>query len=497
MGRLSLAPGARALAQAGLISPNERDHQAKAMAQTAECDAEFASKHPRERARRMTAPPKAASRDAAVPKPAEGRQSECTRRVVLNNSCSESSLHPRGPRDSGSKPTEGGPTECMRRVVLDNSCADSSLQPRSRRDSGWFHPEVVGLTAMLGVWKDQAGTVYHVTLDEGSETSCSVKTTRADGAVRVTKALIRAGPGGRKAAGRVTWGEGFVLDTNHAGNDQIRWVPLHNWGGKSFVWTRWEDIGSDKDESASTSGQDGWSWAAWQSSDATAYSDGPCGWSWSSKSHTGVAEESSHDWRRQEWSWSRRCSDSFSRPSTDSSRPGRLSLGSFATSPSWTESMDGSSEVPTSQVLVSKDIRCREPLLNPRCRPPQPSPDGSVGDSAREDQMALAREVENLRAERAAQVAALAQYHEKLQRCREVVAVTVNSVDAIYAEDELRELGDQDAAHWHNGSTRAQAKWADAVAAELIESFEDEDAPTKSVVSCRGLRRSTSSDGGA
>ena len=107
-----------------------------------------------------------------------------------------------------------------------------SRQPRSRaptRGSGGSG----GLRQVLGNWVDTRGSRYQVQLDERGS-SCTVKTSRPDGTVRETKALIRLLP-----LGGVMWGDSYVLDRGKLPEGQLRWLRLKSASGHlNYVWKR-------------------------------------------------------------------------------------------------------------------------------------------------------------------------------------------------------------------------------------------------------------------
>jgi len=90
------------------------------------------------------------------------------------------------------------------------------------------------LLDLPGRWRDKGGSLYEVILDGAK--SCSVRTTRPRGRVRVTRALIRCD------GGTVTWGHGFVLTPTERPNT-IRWASSR--GGKDFVWQRVDGNGRE------------------------------------------------------------------------------------------------------------------------------------------------------------------------------------------------------------------------------------------------------------
>lgn len=89
----------------------------------------------------------------------------------------------------------------------------------------------------LGEWQDNKGAIYEVLMDEGSNNTCTVRTTRRDGRVQETKKAIRCEYViYRHCDGllqRVTWGGRFVLEVT-ADPDKFRWKALN--GGKDFYW---------------------------------------------------------------------------------------------------------------------------------------------------------------------------------------------------------------------------------------------------------------------
>ena len=86
---------------------------------------------------------------------------------------------------------------------------------------------------MLGNWVDTRGSRYQVQLDERGS-SCTVKTSRPDGIVRQTKALIRLLP-----LGGPQWGDSYVLDQGKLPEGQLRWLRLGRASGHSdYVWNR-------------------------------------------------------------------------------------------------------------------------------------------------------------------------------------------------------------------------------------------------------------------
>ena len=107
-----------------------------------------------------------------------------------------------------------------------------SRQPRSRaptRGSGGSG----GLRQVLGNWVDTRGSRYQVQLDERGS-SCTVKTSRPDGIIRETKALIRLLP-----LGGVMWGDSYVLDRGKLPEGQLRWLRLKSASGHlNYVWKR-------------------------------------------------------------------------------------------------------------------------------------------------------------------------------------------------------------------------------------------------------------------
>ena len=86
------------------------------------------------------------------------------------------------------------------------------------------------INLVLGNWVDTQRSKYEVQEDKGG-TSCTVKTTRPDGTVRKTKALIR------QAHGSLIWGRSHVLDMAPKPQNQLRWLRL-GFARGDFVWTR-------------------------------------------------------------------------------------------------------------------------------------------------------------------------------------------------------------------------------------------------------------------
>ena len=84
----------------------------------------------------------------------------------------------------------------------------------------------------LGNWVDTFRSMYEVQLEEGGR-SCSVKTTRPDGTVRRTRALIRCLPQG----GGLMWAHSHVLDMGKQPEGQLRWLQRGT-ASREFVWKR-------------------------------------------------------------------------------------------------------------------------------------------------------------------------------------------------------------------------------------------------------------------
>lgn len=115
-------------------------------------------------------------------------------------------------------------------------------------------PSVVGASESLGAdsecplqslpvgrWRDTQNSTYEVFFDD--ERSCSVRTIRPTGSVRVTRALIRLES--VKGGAQVVWAHKFILMPG-PGSDSIRWASSR--GGKDFVWRRVACQRSSSDE---------------------------------------------------------------------------------------------------------------------------------------------------------------------------------------------------------------------------------------------------------
>jgi len=97
-------------------------------------------------------------------------------------------------------------------------------------------PPTPNLDVLIGCWWDEKDSFYEVTFDEGTTSSCHVKTTRPGGAVRETAALIRVGQVRGKSAGRIIWGSAFVLEMPVECPDLLQWKSVR--GGRDFSWIR-------------------------------------------------------------------------------------------------------------------------------------------------------------------------------------------------------------------------------------------------------------------
>lgn len=98
---------------------------------------------------------------------------------------------------------------------------------------------IAALHSVMGKWRDTKRSQYHVFLDSDDATTCTVRTTRPGGGIRVTRALIRLARGTNGNPFRVMWGHGFELDGSQALQNQITWMSIH--GGRDFQWTRITD----------------------------------------------------------------------------------------------------------------------------------------------------------------------------------------------------------------------------------------------------------------
>jgi len=121
---------------------------------------------------------------------------------ISNGSSSSSSSSRKGTEahgfvkaaNSGSKKTAANKFgESSLRGKEASSCDKEAAKEATREEI--YYTQASGLVALLGCWRDGKGSRYTVTVDNNdSGNSCSVKTVRPDGRVRMTKALIRAGP---------------------------------------------------------------------------------------------------------------------------------------------------------------------------------------------------------------------------------------------------------------------------------------------------------------
>ena len=88
---------------------------------------------------------------------------------------------------------------------------------------------------ICGEFVDENGSKYSVTLDEGR--SCSVRTEKPDGRVRISPGLITM-------PWKIMWGSSYVLRTQLNGlvgprPAQLLWQPIEPRGRrKDFLWTR-------------------------------------------------------------------------------------------------------------------------------------------------------------------------------------------------------------------------------------------------------------------
>lgn len=96
------------------------------------------------------------------------------------------------------------------------------------------------ILALEGKWRDTRGSRYELVPDTPAN-SLTVHTTRPDGSVRTTRALIRLEPSGTSDL-RIAWGTSFVLDhaslfSNGWPPSSLQWVRT-NKQSSPFVWQR-------------------------------------------------------------------------------------------------------------------------------------------------------------------------------------------------------------------------------------------------------------------
>lgn len=102
------------------------------------------------------------------------------------------------------------------------------------------------LDVVVGSWLDSKGSTYEVSFDEGTTSSCYVKTVRPCGLTRETSALIRARQVRGKPVGRILWGSAYVLEFPIDKPHQLHWRSIR--GGKDFTWIKADVMDAAKKE---------------------------------------------------------------------------------------------------------------------------------------------------------------------------------------------------------------------------------------------------------
>ena len=92
------------------------------------------------------------------------------------------------------------------------------------------------LDLVVGKWSDHYGSIYTVTMDGVSGTSCSVHTIRPNGTIHNSKGLIRVS--GRQ----LRWSNNYRFMRWAATRWTVSWV--HDKGGRGFVWKRIDGVTS-------------------------------------------------------------------------------------------------------------------------------------------------------------------------------------------------------------------------------------------------------------
>jgi hypothetical protein len=131
---------------------------------------------------------------------------------------------------------------------LAEECTCSFAASKSVR-SALASEEVPGLPCLdvvVGSWLDSKGSTYEVSFDEGTTSSCYVKTVRPCGLTRETRALIRARQVRGKPVGRILWGSAYVLEFPIDKPHQLHWRSIR--GGKDFTWIKSDVMDAAKKE---------------------------------------------------------------------------------------------------------------------------------------------------------------------------------------------------------------------------------------------------------
>eukprot|EP00927_Polykrikos_kofoidii_P077948 TRINITY_DN74828_c0_g1_i1.p1 TRINITY_DN74828_c0_g1~~TRINITY_DN74828_c0_g1_i1.p1 ORF type:complete len:455 (+),score=74.40 TRINITY_DN74828_c0_g1_i1:79-1365(+) len=347
------------------------------------------------------------------------------------------------------------------------------------------------MTALIGTWYCQSGSVHQVFLDGNSTSSFAIKTIREDGKERITRALLKRDHHDHKTIGCIQWGQGFVLEPFQGCTQTVTWRPrCINSVSRPLLWTRVQQTQDNastfaRRASVSSQGDTVFSGRASMSksrecSDITVTPNNVCAWSDESFD---TREDASHRQRRQTRRSTHVSTDGIA-PESDGSCVRQFSIiqgpKRKALSARLPRSGFSPEDIATFSMRQEKleveeaTLRVREATLTI-----QEANAAQISlDAARKERAALAAEVEALTRKRIAEQRVVQGYkHEeekmraKLVRCREVVAVTVNSIDVM-----MRKGGNNDEILHAVGIAQAAAAEADEMIAFLDSETTDADS---------------------
>lgn len=156
------------------------------------------------------------------------------------------SIHTDGSHDLESKiidPEAADTAADTVKKVVESQSPEKLLVPQDttthqRHETSTEPPPTPNLDVVVGTWWDAKDSYYEVCFDDGTKSSCHVKTSRPGGGVRETSGLIRTGQPRGKTAGRIIWGSAFILEMPIHDQNRLQWRSIR--GGKDFTWTREE-----------------------------------------------------------------------------------------------------------------------------------------------------------------------------------------------------------------------------------------------------------------
>lgn len=314
------------------------------------------------------------------------------------------------------------------------------------------------LRVLVGTWTCQLGSTYYVTPDiTKNGKSCSVKTVRKSGRMRVTRALIKENRSRRAGDALVTWGRGFVLETSRGFPDQLTWVPRRI-NGKPFYWVRAERWGSGGAASVPIKPRKSGRFSSRRASMCSTRAS-------LSTLATGPRMSTDPEWRSSYGSARMIETQNFSRDEPPSPR------GEFAEEELATPEELAALALREEQLEVrAATLRLREATVNLQ----EAQSAKFKLDAARDERLAVTKEASALAKKRETEKGLIAEFQKeesrmrsKLKRCRQVVATTVSSIDLM-----LREPGEQeDDAHEALAAAREEAEVASAQAASMLVSL--------------------------